>query len=540
MRKNGFSLPWNWQQIITIVIFKLNIIFFYLFSLAFLDDSNKVSHAIIFGIGTLLVIFICLVVMKIDPSDNLLKFELKKREVSVKKNEKYILEISKNFDFCVICCSNINNDSKHCRICNRCVDKFDHHCNWLNNCIGKENYIYFSLMLWILFFDLSYNIFIYTHQMVAYICRNSNEEVFMQEWANKFSVSLQICFATTLIMGLVNLIVLINVIYLICVHIWLRCKGLTTYEYIVKYLANKEAKSEDDLDKKNDNSENIILRIKHNNISNNIHDDCKMDNKEQEGKNIDKYDSEDDKKKYKNCNIKNLKNEKISEKNAKIENDKKNNLLNKKKKNKLVPENLLERIHKIDRDRGVALNGLNVKEMANKIIIDEKDYQEKIFNPIVAEIYNLNSKKDETNQKSKATSEFFNSNNLDNISNELNQKNILSNFLSSEKNFKKETMALQNSMDKDNSAVLESGVRYQNTKTNGFLNNQALNNLIYFRQDKNANKLVYPPENSNLKTLDSKQKNPMLNSTNHFYDNPGALRESSFKDVNCSTFMKDK
>ena len=56
-------------------------------------------------------------------------------------------------NFCFKCSVYKSEDLKHCVICDKCCKDFDHHCFWLNNCIGQNNYYFFIVLLYTVFFD---------------------------------------------------------------------------------------------------------------------------------------------------------------------------------------------------------------------------------------------------------------------------------------------------------------------------------------------------------------------------------------------------
>lgn len=567
MRKNGFACPWNWQQITTIIAFTLNdLIFYFLTSNLLSTKETKSQHIILFTACSCISLTMSIVTASINPADYLVKKEITKRKNCLQKNEKYVLEISKNFDFCVICCSNVCNSSKHCKICNKCVEKFDHHCNWLNNCIGEKNYFWFFSLLLILFLNLSYNIAVYVYAAAAYLNRGEAEEKKILENSDFLSFPLNVSFGFTLFNLALNFFVFFNVVYLIFVHIWLRCKGLTTYEYIVGKLAKQELKDHEMLEKRNDQSENAVLKIRSDfkmfgfssqsrdnrknafagNINNN--NNILINNNNNHNANNYNYDKNNSNTEM-HLRINNLKEDKIFY-----------NKNNKKGKNKFMPENLIQKIHQNEFAKGNPINGILLKENSEKIIIDGKDYQEKLFKPIVDEIYNLNINVKKINVAKNQKNIFTFSSQANKEKNLFDNKNK-ENFL----NLKKQTTPnYKNSNELKNFSLTNNSSDKNNTNLNNFLvenifnnkDSENLNELNVLDRFNTANNLGNNNNNNNkdlsklnckyLKTNESNPNSVRRNITTSnrgnysVSNNTNYLRQSTIRELNNSTFLKEK
>ena len=131
--------------------------------------------------------------------------------------------------FCSLCNSLVPSLSKHCSHCNRCISGFDHHCKWLNNCIGAKNYPYFAVFL--LTLNLLFAQSLIFDAILLYFCVSDGNLLSFYEI---FDCKNAVYVGILSILALISLVILICVLQLSLFHVWLRFKGLTTYEFILK------------------------------------------------------------------------------------------------------------------------------------------------------------------------------------------------------------------------------------------------------------------------------------------------------------------
>ena len=132
-------------------------------------------------------------------------------------------------NYCRICRSVVMEGSKHCAKCDKCVEGFDHHCEWLNTCVGKSNYRMFFILT--TFMTLAYLMkTLIAAYLICIILRN-NGNLDVPEWyaeknQEKYLI-LIICFSVK------DPIVLVVLMNLLAFHIYLKIRGITTYEYLM-------------------------------------------------------------------------------------------------------------------------------------------------------------------------------------------------------------------------------------------------------------------------------------------------------------------
>ncbi|WOG98361.1 hypothetical protein DCAR_0417702 [Daucus carota subsp. sativus] len=142
--------------------------------------------------------------------------------------------------FCTLCDSEVRKFSKHCRSCDKCVDGFDHHCRWLNNCVGRKNYITFISLMAISVLWLAIEAVVGIAVLVrCFVSRQSMEADINDKLGNRFS---RAPFAAVVaVFTVVSLVACLPLGELLCFHMILIRKGITTYEYVVAMREKNEA-----------------------------------------------------------------------------------------------------------------------------------------------------------------------------------------------------------------------------------------------------------------------------------------------------------
>ena len=364
-KKNGFTFPFPWQQILTWIVFILNFTFFFIFTFPIYNKKLNKSFSniilIIFLILTLITLFFGFISTFIDTSDNLFRKEIEKKKIFLKNKKHYILEISKENPFCIICCSNILENSKHCKKCNKCIENFDHHCNWLNNCIGKYNYTFFYSLLLILILN-----FFFISIICAYAFFNSSKK------SKK-----KIKYVINLIISIIDFGLGVNLTYLFILHSFFIYKGISTYEHILSKYNNNTLKENENNNKSeqrilNNQEKNNLFPLKINANDNNIINN----NNNEDNDNVNKT---KDKTNFHSDIIK---------------------INHKKNRNKISCKELIEKLEKIQKKMNHKNQNLtdsntfqtnNIFEIKNeKIIIDDINAKQNIFQSMINEIYNPN------------------------------------------------------------------------------------------------------------------------------------------------------
>jgi len=211
-RRHGFQLPYHPLQICAWAAVLLMLFLSFFVVQRSLSPTLQVVFLCLYSPTQFAVLVLGGVLTGWDPTD------------PVVYRHREALEIGTGFPedqysmICTACGTNVSAEAKHCSRCDRCVSSFDHHCKWLNNCIGECNYRSFCALLASLWLCCTAQL---TFALVA--LTQESEETVIQGSAEKTLLVLDAVLAGIALLGVSHLSVF---------HVWLRCKGLTTYEFI--------------------------------------------------------------------------------------------------------------------------------------------------------------------------------------------------------------------------------------------------------------------------------------------------------------------
>ncbi|XP_061078143.1 palmitoyltransferase ZDHHC1 isoform X1 [Conger conger] len=216
------------------------------------------SHWIPAGYICTGVMFVChlfvhLTAVSIDPADYNVRAKSYKGPVPVFDRSKHAHVIENCH--CYLCEVDVSPKSKHCSACNKCVASFDHHCRWLNNCVGSRNYWLFLNSVISALLGICLVVVIASYIFIEFFVDPSklrtdkhfqvkNESVVWFVFLPVAPVStsgpaIPALAGITIALGLLSAVLLAH---LLCFHMYLMWKRLSTYEYIVRQRHRQDAR----------------------------------------------------------------------------------------------------------------------------------------------------------------------------------------------------------------------------------------------------------------------------------------------------------
>ena len=251
MRINGFSRPVNRYQVLSRIGFVFTGgVFVALFGANWQDllcEGMLAGNCL--GCGVVMVAGV--ITTGIDPTDRAVK--------NAREPGKFPLDGSAHHypKYCVLCRSHTEQRSRHCHACNRCTSQFDHHCVWLNNCIGRANYPWFLLLVTSLEALAVLQLYAGLYAMKAMFTSNPSTALLhaydMGDHGYCFFGLISIATAIAVTVAVSNG-------FLLCFHVYISMKGMTTIEY-VHYARRKKAKVQPRIGDLNGSSVSVTSQV---------------------------------------------------------------------------------------------------------------------------------------------------------------------------------------------------------------------------------------------------------------------------------------
>ncbi|XP_051872880.1 palmitoyltransferase ZDHHC11 isoform X1 [Pristis pectinata] len=251
-RVNGWTLPLHSFQLIAWVIYIYLAIVAFGIYIPMLPYAWKYIGYGIIGVLFVYHFIVHLVAVSIDPADNSVRarknYNIPMPTLDRAKHPHVIQN-----QHCYLCEVDVGIKAKHCSTCNKCISDFDHHCKWLNNCVGGRNYWFFfhtvvSAVLGILLIALVI-VYVFIQQFVNPAELRTAPQFKNVQGNNTWLAFLPIAPVETSqagILGIAGITIILSLAslmllgHLLCFHIYLFFKKLSTYEYVVRERHNQD------------------------------------------------------------------------------------------------------------------------------------------------------------------------------------------------------------------------------------------------------------------------------------------------------------
>lgn len=226
-RRHGFQCPLSGLQVSSWLCFLYQALITYSLVLPNFPTTSLASLTALYVFLSLGVVTTTVVSTLTDPTDPAIK-----RKQGSKSSQLTVEAPCPSFPkLCLKCETHVGFRSKHCGVCGRCTAEFDHHCIWLNNCVGRRNYRWFFVTICLV--EAAVAVQAYSGaQLVGVIMTQGLDK---SEILEKYSVQDR----GYLFLSSIVLVVALSVFILMCngfllfFHIYLRVRGISTYEYIL-------------------------------------------------------------------------------------------------------------------------------------------------------------------------------------------------------------------------------------------------------------------------------------------------------------------
>lgn len=234
IRLNGFERPFHPLQVVSWVVFGVDVISFCVFVIPLIRAAiAKLAVATSFAVSVGVLVLSTVKATGKDPADPHIRLQ----DMQLKNEDD-------GFPFCTMCNTSVYPSSKHCRACNKCINSFDHHCMWLNNCIGQRNYRAFIVCISSVAVMTGIVLGTCVYLIKQYFDDEGVLEPRLEDGFLIPGMPTEAVLSILIIMSVVNLPLLTLDTQLLILHIFLASQNLTTYEYIMNKCTDEDEADE--------------------------------------------------------------------------------------------------------------------------------------------------------------------------------------------------------------------------------------------------------------------------------------------------------